>query len=167
MAGYEGKAVRISHRLVQQYRLVHPLRKGSFVNVDRDGYGYLIGREQEVKTICALLQSQQVHLITLKGPAGTGKTRLAEHIAVNLQDTFLHGIYFIPLATITDPELFLPTIAHMFGLEDGDDLQLLRHLKEYLSDKHLLLLLDNFEQVLPVAPLLENYSRPARISKPW
>lgn len=153
MAGYEGKPVRISHRLVQPYRLVHPLRKGSFVNVDRDGYGYLIGRDQEVKTIRALLQSQQVHLITLKGPAGTGKTRLAEYIAVNLQDTFLHGIYFVPLATIKDPELFLPTIAHMFGLDDGEDAQLLMRLKEYLSDKHLLLLLDNFEQVLPVAPL--------------
>ncbi|HLI09352.1 MAG TPA: LuxR C-terminal-related transcriptional regulator [Ktedonobacteraceae bacterium] len=70
-----------------------------------------------------------------------------------IKRSYLHGIYFIPLATIKDPELFLPTITHMFGLDDGEDQQLLSRLKEYLSDKHLLLLLDNFEQVLPLAPL--------------
>lgn len=146
MTGSEGNPVHLSDRFV--YHLCNG------IHVERDSGGYLIGREQEVKTICALLQSQQVRLITLRGTAGVGKTRLAHAIAVKLQASFLHGIYFIPLATIKDPELFLPAIAHLFGLDDGEDQQLLAYLKEYLSDKHLLLVFDNFEQVLPVAPLL-------------
>jgi predicted ATPase/DNA-binding CsgD family transcriptional regulator len=117
----------------------------------------LIGREQEVEVACALLQLPEVRLLTLTGPGGVGKTRLALQLAANLQDTFVSGVCFIPLAIIRDADLVVPNIAQVLELTDireAGELSLLERLIKYLREKHILLLLDNFEQVVTAAPTL-------------
>jgi predicted ATPase/serine/threonine protein kinase/DNA-binding CsgD family transcriptional regulator/Tfp pilus assembly protein PilF len=111
----------------------------------------LIGREQEATTACALLRQAEVRLLTLTGAGGIGKTRLGLQVATNLLDDFLDGVYFIPLAPISDPDRIIPTIAQTFGLKEAGDQSLFDLLKAYLREKHLLLLLDNFEQVVLAA----------------
>ena len=112
----------------------------------------LIGREQEVRAVCALLQQAEVHLVTLIGTGGVGKTRLGLQIATDLLDAFADGVYFVPLAPISDPDLVVPTIVQTLGLQETGDQSLLDLLIAYLRDKRMLLLLDNFEQVVMAAP---------------
>ena len=114
----------------------------------------LLGREQELDTVQHLLRDTDVHLLTLTGTAGIGKTRLALQVAMDLIDDFADGVYFVPLAPISDPTLVTPTIAQQFGLREAEHQPVLDLLQDYLHDKHLLLLLDNFEQLLPAASLL-------------
>jgi predicted ATPase/DNA-binding CsgD family transcriptional regulator len=113
----------------------------------------LIGREQEVAVVCALLQ-REVRLVTLRGTGGVGKTRLALQVAADLQGGFVDGVFFISLASLRDPDLVLPTIAHALGLTETGDWPLLERLYASLGEKHVLLVLDNFEQVATAAPQL-------------
>ena len=118
----------------------------------------LIGREQEVLAVCALLQRQDVRLVTLTGTGGIGKTRLSLEVASELLRAFSDGVYFIPLASIVDPALVIPTIAHELGMTHryaGRQQPVAEHmdyLKTTLREKRCLLLLDNFEQVVSAAP---------------
>jgi len=120
----------------------------------------LFGRTQEVTAACALLEDAEVSLLTLTGPGGVGKTRLAVQVATELQSYFEHGVCFVALAPISDPALVIPTLAQSLGIRvwgsaatlSGQKLDEL--LKEYLANRELLLLLDNFEQVTTAAPLL-------------
>jgi predicted ATPase/serine/threonine protein kinase len=116
----------------------------------------LIGREQEVASVCKLLQNQELRLLTLTGPGGVGKTRLGLKIAADLLDAFVDGVYFVPLASISHPDLVLPTIARTLGLQEAGDWPLEERLQALLYGKHLLLLLDNFEQVVSAAPRLSD-----------
>jgi predicted ATPase/DNA-binding CsgD family transcriptional regulator len=111
-----------------------------------------VGRRREIDEIRRLLED--VHLLTLTGPPGTGKTRLALHVAAGLLDDFTDGIFFIDLAPIRDPQLVAITIANALGVRETGELSLIETLKSYLRGKHLLLLLDNFEQVIDAAPLV-------------
>jgi predicted ATPase/class 3 adenylate cyclase len=104
----------------------------------------LIGRERELDECGALLREHR--LVTLTGPGGSGKTRLALQLAADALDDFPHGVFWVPLQALRDPELVVPTIAQTLGASDG--------LADYVGDKRLLLLLDNVEQVIEAAPAL-------------
>jgi predicted ATPase len=110
----------------------------------------LIDRQQELAQVQALLQRQDVGLVTLTGPGGVGKTRLALQVAAELAPQFAVGAAFISLASLTDPKLLVPTVARALGLSEADNERLL----EYLQPREVLLVLDNTEQLLaPAAPL--------------
>ena len=114
----------------------------------------LVGREHEVAAASHLLRREDVRLLTLTGPPGIGKTRLAIEVANTLLAEFAHGVYFIDLAPVADASLVLPTVAHILGLRQVTDNSLIEELKDFLSSKRVLLVLDNFEQVIQAAPAL-------------
>src|SRR5688500_11835610 len=112
----------------------------------------LIGREKEVSEVCTLLRGEETRLLTLTGPGGTGKTRLALQAAADLLDDFPDGTFLAQLATLTEAELFFSAVAETLGVRETAEQPLDETLKEYLSERRLLLVLDNFEQVLGAAP---------------
>ena len=113
-----------------------------------------MGREREVQEIAERLRSEKVRLLTLTGPGGTGKTRLALQAGADLFEEFEDGVFFVALATITDAKLVPSTIAGPLGIKESAEQPLMETLKCYLHHKHLLLILDNFEQVLEGAPIV-------------
>jgi predicted ATPase/class 3 adenylate cyclase len=113
-----------------------------------------LGRERELADIAALLQREHVRLLTLTGPGGTGKTRIAVQLAADMIGDFPDGVFFVSLAPISDPELVLPMVALALGVRELPAQTFASTLADYLSEKRLLLLLDNFEQVAGAAPYL-------------
>jgi len=111
----------------------------------------LIGRGREVAEVCSYLQKAGTRLLTLTGPGGTGKTRLALQVAADLQDKFADGVYFVSLAPVRDPALVLSTIVQALGLKSMRDQRDDELLVTHLHEKAALLILDNFEQTLPAA----------------
>jgi predicted ATPase/DNA-binding CsgD family transcriptional regulator len=114
----------------------------------------LIGRQNEVVTASNLLLREDVRLLTLTGPPGIGKTRLAIEIATRLLTYFADGVYFINLAPITEAHLILPTVAHALDLRQVTERPLVEELTGFLVNQRVLLVLDNFEQVIQIAPAL-------------
>jgi hypothetical protein len=104
----------------------------------------LIGREKEVSDVCDLLGGEETRLLTLTGPGGTGKTRLALQAAADLLDEFPDGTFFAPLATLSEAQLFLPAVAETLGVRETGEQPLDESLKDYLSERRMFLLLDNF-----------------------
>jgi predicted ATPase/DNA-binding SARP family transcriptional activator len=113
--------------------------------------GSLFGRDVELAAACAMLQEADTRMLTLCGPGGSGKTRLALQIAWELRERFADGVLFVPLAPLHDPELLIDTIAQACGLYTTGAVALGDEVREYLRQKQLLLVLDNFEHLLPAA----------------
>lgn len=114
----------------------------------------LVGRKAETATAIALLRRDDVWLVTLSGPGGSGKTRLAQEIAFALVPDFADGVFFVDLAPLRNPTLVLSTIAHTLGLQEAPGQFIEERLHQHLQGKQTLLLLDNFEQVVAAAPHL-------------
>ena len=116
------------------------------------------GRTLDLIALQEMLTTPQamVRLLTLTGPGSSGKTRLALETAVRLLSDQAHhfpdGIFFVELSAVTEPELVIPTIADVVGVKERGDHPLIESLKDYLSSRYMLLLLDNFEQVVAAAP---------------
>ena len=112
----------------------------------------LIGREREVEAIRARLLDGDTRLLTLTGPAGIGKTRLAMGVAETLVEAFDDGVFVVDLASVFDPARVLPAIAEKLGIGAATEQPLGDHLQQYLTSRRVLLILDNFEQVLGAGP---------------
>ena len=115
----------------------------------------LLGRERELPEVTALLGLTETRLVTLTGPGGVGKTRLALEAAWALHDAgdaFRDGVWFVRLAPLTDPALVIPSIAQTLGLSESGGASIADLLRAFLRDKSLLVLLDNFEHVAEAAP---------------
>jgi predicted ATPase/class 3 adenylate cyclase len=121
-----------------------PLKTISNTNLPRPASSF-VGREREVAEVASLLQDG-ARLLTLTGPGGSGKTRLALEAAAELVAEFRNGVFWVGLAPLRDPTLVIDTIAQTLGAKDG--------LAEHIGDRELLLLLDNLEQVVEAAPEL-------------
>jgi len=137
-----------------------PAVRPSLVDLDRQpsplpaSLTPLIGRSAEVEEACAFLSGVDVRLLTLTGPGGVGKTRLALRAASAMGGEFAGGVWFVPLAQVGDPELVARAILQTLGLGEADDLLPAARLSLYVRDQSLLLILDNFEQVAAAAPLV-------------
>ena len=111
-----------------------------------------LGRTQDIAALSTLLHQDEVRLLTLTGPGGVGKTRLGIEVAKEVSGYFRDGVFLVSLAALREYELVLSTIAQAIGVEDASDAPLVVRLQEYLYEKHILLVLDNFEHVLQAGP---------------
>ncbi|HMB18875.1 MAG TPA: adenylate/guanylate cyclase domain-containing protein, partial [Gaiellaceae bacterium] len=142
------------------FQLVHPSLASDFPPLATLSYrpnnlptqtSELLGREAQLAVIRDLLDTAGVRLLTLTGPGGIGKTRLALQAAADQIDRFEDGVYFVDLSSVRDANAVFETIVRAVGLTGANDEQLLETLKLELRTRHMLLVLDNFEQVMDAA----------------
>lgn len=119
----------------------------------------IIGREADIKNITELLLKPSVHLVNILGAGGTGKTTLSIHLAHALKESFHDGVVFIPLAPVTDANIVAGTIADELDLQDSGKQPISVTIIDYLKDKNMLLVLDNFEQILDAAQFVSDITQ--------
>ena len=113
-----------------------------------------VGRVQEVEAVAALLREEEVRLVTLTGPGGVGKTRIALRVADALAVAYPDGVFFVSLASLTDPAQVVPTVAQVLDVQEMGDWPLPEQLANALRNREMLLVLDNFEHVVAAAPAI-------------
>ena len=161
LAQYRERHPGQAHPPARLLRLIPPSRR------ERSAAGLIpaplttfIGRTREMAALLDLLGQPEVRLLTLTGPGGVGKTRLALAVAPELEERFADGVTFVSLASVRDPGLVGAAIAQALGVRESGDRTLEEALRDYLQRRELLLILDNFEHLLPavtfIADLLSN-----------
>ena len=120
-----------------------------------------VGREAEIETVRRRLLASLQSVVTLVGPSGIGKTRLALEIARSLEGSFVNGVFFVELASLADPELVLPTVGRAVGAREHADRTWSEVLAETMAPLQALLVLDNFEHLLTAAPAIAELARHA------
>jgi predicted ATPase/class 3 adenylate cyclase len=113
-----------------------------------------LGREQEVGDVVALLRRDDVQLLTLVGPGGTGKTRLGLQVAAEVLDDFADGVFFVPLAPLSDPALVPSAIASALGIREDGEGSVADRLRRVLAPQQVLVVLDNVEHLVDAAPFV-------------
>ena len=116
----------------------------------------LIGRDTEVNTLANLISRNDVRLVTLIGPPGVGKTRLAAHLASQMAGAFAHGPLFVDMTPITHSSEFLPALAQALGVRESSDAPIIRNIIAVLRQRNMLLVIDNFEHIIQAASALPN-----------
>ena len=111
----------------------------------------LIGREDEIAAVVELLSSEDLSMVTVVGPGGTGKTRVVLAVGAELLSVFADGVFFVDLSALSDASLVVPAIAQTLSLREASGRSLTETLEDYLSTKEMVLILDNFEQVMDAA----------------
>jgi hypothetical protein len=127
----------------------------------------VVGRDQEIKTGSRLLLGEDTALVSLTGPGGTGKTRLALALGQELLDSFPHGVFFVDLSTTTDASLVIPVVASTLSLRELGAKSITETLSDHLAGKQMLLILDNFEQVIEAAPEVSSLLARPEASRSW
>ncbi|SFR94186.1 Predicted ATPase [Microbacterium sp. cf046] len=117
-------------------------------------YTTTIGREEDLENVRALLERGTDRVVSLIGPGGIGKSRLAIEVAHATEDLFPDGTYFVLLEGVLEQQLLLPTIAYTLGIRDNGEASLEERISRALEGRRVLIVLDNFEQIVDVAPLL-------------
>src|SRR5918995_1554349 len=145
------------------FQLCHPSLRADFPPLNAPGHlphnlpthpTPFLGREREVEEITVLLLRPEVRLVTLTGPGGVGKTRLGTRVAAESLESFPDGAFMVDLARLTDPDLVPSATATALGLREQSGQTLAQTLADYLRERKILLLFDNFEHVLPAATLV-------------
>lgn len=125
------------------------------VSASREFETTLIGREREIAEIKDLLRQNDVNLVTLTGAGGSGKTALARGVTDELKADFADGVFFVELAAVNQAELVIGAIAQALDVKESSEKSLFDALKDFLRSREILLVLDNFEQLISAAPLLQ------------
>jgi len=117
-------------------------------------YTRTIGRDDDIAAVRTMLATGRDRVVTLLGPGGIGKSRLAIETALACEDLFPDGVYFVLLEGVLEPGLLLPTIAYYLGIRDNGEAALQERIAHALDDRRVLIVLDNFEQIVDAAPVL-------------